>query len=466
MLISLHHTHRADAVQPESLVGDTWAPEVVPRLPTALAAQARALKAFQRVRGVATPTDLLRALLASVLGALSTRRLGAWAVLIGLADISETAWRQRLRAANAWLLWLLGELIAAPHPPAGAAAPGARRVRLIDATRLRRPGGTGDDWRVHFSYNFTAGCMDEVVVTDQHTAERLDHFTLQPGDIAVVDNGYGYRASVASAVRQHADAVLRITPATFPVETEAGVPFDLSAWLRQGSAAQQEWQGRCVYDGQPYSVRVLAARLPPEAAARARQRKYQQARKHGRTPMAATLALADWVLVATTVGADWSLRDVLRLYRARWQVELVFKRMKQLLRFNQLRSTHRTTVEATIRALLVAWALQDGIVAELRALLPTAHSSGPSGAPPDRHPDTHPDVPRVVSTWSLVGLGLETLRQQVQHRWSLARLRTCLPRLRRFLCNRPRRREHQETAVRAWLATRQPAWEFLEDNAA
>ena len=103
--------------------------------------------------------------------------------------------------------------------------------------------------------------------------------------------------------------------------------------------------------------------------------------------------------------------------------------MKQLLRFNQLRSTHRTTVEATVRALLVAWALQDGIVAELRALLPTAPLGASSDAPSDAR--------LVVSTWSLVGLGLETLRQQVQHRWSLARLQTCLPRLRRFLCSRP-----------------------------
>ena len=237
-----------------------------------------------------------------------------------------------------------------------------------------------------------------------------------------------------------------------------GQVFDLPAWLGQGSAAQQEWQGWCVHDTQRYAVRVLAARLPPEAAARARQRKYQQAQKHGRTPSATTVALADWVLVATTLAADWSLTDVLRLYRVRWQVELVFKRMKQLLRFNQLRSTHRTTVEATIRALRVAWALQDGIVAELRALLPTAQAGGQAGAPPD--------VSLVVSTWSLVGLGLETLRHQVQPQWSLARLRICLPRLRRFLCSRPRRREHQETAVRTWLAGRNPAWELLEDHAA
>jgi hypothetical protein len=321
---------------------------------------------------------------------------------------------------------------------------------LIDATRLRQPGGTGDDWRGHFAYDVTAGRMDEVVVTDQHSAERLAHFTLRPGDIVVADNGYGYRTSVTTARRQRADVVMRITPATFPVETAEGVPFDRIVWLRQGSLAQREWQGWGGHAGQRYAVRVLAARLPPEAAAAARHRKRQQAQKHGRTPSAAPLALADWVLVATTLLADWPLTEVLRLYRARWQVELVCKRMKQLLRLNQLRSTHRTTVEATVRALLVAWALQDGIVAEVRALLaPLTHA-----------------VALVPSSWLLVGLGLETLRQQVQRTWSLAPLRTCLPRLRRFLCSRPRRREHQETAVRAWLAGRNPAWELLEDHAA
>ena len=119
-------------------------------------------------------------------------------------------------------------------------------------------------------------------------------------------------------------------------------------------------------------------------------------------------------------------------------MELVFKKMKQLLPLNQIRSKNRTSVEATVRALLVAWALHEATTALLRPVVSTM-------APPERS---------VVSSWLLSGLGLDTVRQQVQGTWSAARVQACLPRLRRFLCSRPRRRVQQEGAVRAWLAQR------------
>jgi hypothetical protein len=64
MLVQHHHPDCLVTPQSLALVGEPWTTDVGPRWPATLAEQARGRKAFQRVRGLATPHDLWRGLLA------------------------------------------------------------------------------------------------------------------------------------------------------------------------------------------------------------------------------------------------------------------------------------------------------------------------------------------------------------------------------------------------------------------
>src|SRR5262245_57769610 len=144
------HSHlTVPVVRPQAaeLVGDAWTSEVVSRLPANFQTKAYELQVFQRAPGLSSPSDLLRGLLAYALEGFSTRAWAAWAVLIGLATISERAWCRHLRRASPWLLWLLGELLAAELPALPPLALAPRRILLVDATRLPLIGGRGDAWR-------------------------------------------------------------------------------------------------------------------------------------------------------------------------------------------------------------------------------------------------------------------------------------------------------------------------------
>ena len=169
--------------------------------------------------------------------------------------------------------------------------------------------------------------------------------------------------------------------------------------------------------------------------------------------------MAGWLLVFSSLPTEsWSDEQVLSLYRARWQVELVIKRMKQVLRLAQLRGKTAATNEATILALLVCWALQQQEAASARALLqqaasalqrltaPATQSVEPVSSPTPQEP---PEAP--VSSWLLTSLCIQTLRVVVQGYWTPARLLACLPYLHRFVCGSPRLRVHQETTIRRLL---------------
>ncbi|MBK8535232.1 MAG: transposase [Candidatus Competibacteraceae bacterium] len=82
-----------------------------------------------------------------------------------------------------------------------------------------------------------------------------------------------------------------------------------------------------------------ALRLPPAQAAEARRRARANAAKKGRPPQARTLIFAEWVLIWTTLPPEIvSTATIMALYRVRWPIERVFKRLKSILNMDHLRA--------------------------------------------------------------------------------------------------------------------------------
>jgi Transposase DDE domain len=456
---SQHHNVPPLGEQLQAVINEGWEQEVLSQLPTDAEQQAQRLGAFVRQREIKGVADLLRGLLAYVLCAPSFRHLGSWAVLVGLANISHVAWRKRVRQAQAWLLWLLSELLAVSVPPCSQHESGLQRVLLIDATRLKEPGGSGDDWRVHLGDDLLGGRLVGVRVADQHTAEAFELFLLGPGDIVVADRGYSRCRQWAYVLKLGGEVVVRLAVQQVPLFDEQGERLDVVAWLTKVAWGTQSRVVAFEYEGPRFRGRLIASALRPEAAERARAKARRKASKQQRELKEETLFLAGWLLVFSSLPTQsWSDAQVLALSRARWQIELVIKRMKQVLKLAQLRGKTATTNEATLLVLLGCWALQQQEAQWAREVLGQAQQQLTSPQAPAAENEAIHEVPAepregAVSSWLLTSLCVQTLRVVVQGSWTPARLRVSLPHLRRFIRGSPRRREHQESTIRRSLGT-------------
>src|SRR5260370_26643802 len=114
-------------------------------------------------------------------------------------------------------------------------------------------------------------------------------------------------------------------------------------------------------DGERYQVRFVAYRLPKEVAVQAQERKRQRLReKRGKNFNQELVWWAGWILLVTTLPLEsWSDEEVAQLYRARWQVELVFKRLKQGLNWHGVSIKDWDHLSTLVQLKLIVWCLQE-----------------------------------------------------------------------------------------------------------
>lgn len=138
-----------------------------------------------------------------------------------------------------------------------------------------------------------------------------------------------------------------------------GSKLDLVTWLNSLGQAVVDRQieiGAC--DRHP--CRLIAWRVPLEIANRRRQKLHAATRKKtGGQPSAASLAACDWEFLVTNVPeAMLSVKEAIVLYRARWQIELLFKRWKSYCVIDEFDGRNDTIKMARFWARLCAALLQ------------------------------------------------------------------------------------------------------------
>ena len=304
----------------------------------------------------------------------------------GLARLSDVAVLKRLRKSSGWLRGLCAALLR----ERGATACGGFEVRTFDATTVREPGRTGSLWRVHYSLRLPSLRCDFFEVTPARgsgNGERFTRFPVGAGDHILADRGYATAAGLRHVSAAGGWVTVRVNTVALPLQAPDGTPFDLLAAVSglTSAGAVGAWPVSVgVSVGGPPAVpgRVCAVRKSVEAARRARKKARREARRQGSKVKPETLVYADYVIVFTTFPEDrFGAREVLECYRLRWQVELVFKRLKSLARLGHLPKRDPESARAWLYGKLLLALLADKAIRHARAVSPWGYDLAPPPNP-------------------------------------------------------------------------------------
>lgn len=342
-------------------------------LPAGWQDQAKALGAIQRSRKFEHPETLLRILFIHLADGCSLRETAVRAKHGNIVDLSDVALIKRLKAAGAWLQWMAAGVMEQWVEKQPEAIFGDNlRLRLIDGTTVQEPGSTGSTWRIHYSILLPSLQCNEVQVTSPKVGESFKRFTVQPGDLFLGDRGYAHRDALLYVIEGGGQVLVRLNLTNLPLLDEHGAPFPVLENLRTLTGTRLgDWQVRLPAEPGPLPGRLCALKKNKPAAERARLQALRESHKKGHKVRPETLEACEYTFVFTTLPADtFSPAQVLEMYRGRWQIEIVFKRLKSLLGLGHLKKTDVALSKAWLQGKLLVAFLIEALVASAERFFP------------------------------------------------------------------------------------------------
>lgn len=218
-------------------------------------------------------------------------------------------------------------------------------VYLLDSTVIKLPdslaeafpgcgGGTAGQTNAALKFqvrmNLSDGALDGPFPENGKASDQsscVQRLPLPPGALRVADLGYFALSVLADLAAQHVFWITRIQVHT--AVFHHGERLDLCRWLGKRNVPSIDLPVE-VGANERLPCRLLAVRCPEEVVRRRVAAVKKDAKRRGRTASQAQLQWCRWTVMITNVPADQlSITEAIVLYRARWQIELLFKLWKQ-----------------------------------------------------------------------------------------------------------------------------------------
>lgn len=294
------------------------------------------LKFGKKFKGDEGASKLIRSLLIHLGGNHSLRTTSTIASEGNIIDVSDVALLKRLKKSSEWFNWMTNELLGKMNsqPVDAGYLQEKYNFRLIDASVIKEPGVTGSNWRLHYSMNLSRLAPDEIIVTNNKTGETFKNFTINKNDVLLGDRVYGTRNSIFHVHDSGGFSIVRFTPHNLPLHDENDKPYKLLTQLRKLKIGQVgEYSVAVIHNGKKIKGRICAIKKDEASAEKARKKVKRQASKKGfKVIKETTLEYAGYVLVFTTLPLETQADTIMEIYRFRWQIELIFKRLKSIIK--------------------------------------------------------------------------------------------------------------------------------------
>jgi hypothetical protein len=246
-----------------------------------------------------------------------------------------------MQKCGSWLKWMCehiyrqaGLLIDKPQWLEG------KNVLLVDGSEDVKCGKNKQYFMLHYSIDLFTLSEREFLITDMQTGEKLVNFrNIRSNDIVIGDRAYGTLPGAAYIMFLQADYILRVRAGGFSVYDNTNEKIDLFeqfSTLQEGETA--EITAYCIINDRYELVRFCALRKDEDSERKGLKRlvKENQRKRRGKPVSELQQESNKYIIVMTSLEKDVTAAQILDLYRARWQIEIAFKRLKSIFRYNEM----------------------------------------------------------------------------------------------------------------------------------